>query len=84
MKKCKNVTCWTDYPLIQLGDTSGKPAPIRHVTVLSYDGNKYATVLVSGIKISLKGGYLYQQPGRFGQVKQISRRKLERMISKKH
>lgn len=44
MKKVKHITCWTDYPFVELGDAPGKPAPIRHVNVYSYDGNKYARV----------------------------------------
>ena len=54
MKRCKNITCWTDYPFTELGDISGKKAPIRHVHVTSYDGDKYATVIVDGIESSVK------------------------------
>lgn len=80
MKKCKNVSGWTDYPFTQLGDIPNTVAPIRKVEVLSYDGDKRAKIIVEGIKTEIKAGYLYGQPGRFGQVKQINRRKLERMI----
>jgi hypothetical protein len=24
MKKCKHITCWTDYPFVELGDTAGE------------------------------------------------------------
>ena len=83
MRQCRRITCWTDYPFEELGDTAGQKAPIRHVTVLSYDGNKYATVSLDGYDVtsSVKAGYLYRRCGRLGQVKQINRRKLERMVS---
>ena len=80
MKRCKNITCWTDYPFKELGDEPYKPAPIRHVRVIGYDGNKYASIIVEGIESSVKWGYLYRNAGRLGCVKTISRRKLERMI----
>lgn len=81
MKKVKHITGWTDYPFEELGDTPGKPAPIRHINVVSYDGDKYAVVSFekSGDFLSVKIGYLYSQPGRYGQVKPINRRKIERM-----
>jgi hypothetical protein len=83
MKRCKNVTCWTDYPFSLLGDASGKKAPIRRVAVLSYDGNKYALVqcLKTGVTQDLKAGYLYRHAGRLERVKAVNRRKLERMIT---
>lgn len=81
MRRCKHITCWTDYPFIELGDTPGQKAPIRHVNVIRYDGNKYVTVSFEncGDWLSMKACYLYRQCGRLGQVKQINRRKLERM-----
>ena len=82
MKRCKNVSAWTDYPFVELGDIPFKPAPIRHVLVLSYDQNKYAKIYVQGYDFitEIKWGYLYGKPGRWGKVKTVSRRKLERMI----
>lgn len=84
MKRCTTITCWTDYPLIQLGDTPGAKAPIRRVQVLDYDGNKYATVRVIGeprpLLFGIKAGYLYSLPGRLGRVPNVRRRKLERGI----
>ena len=81
MKKVKHLTCWTDYPFVELGDEPGKPAPIRHVNIIDYDGDKYATVSFErcGDFLSLKTGYLYSQPGRYGQVKCVNPRKIERM-----
>jgi hypothetical protein len=84
MKRCKTITCWTDYPFVQLGDEPFKKAPIRHVNVLSYDGDRYVKVSFEdcGDVLEVKAGYLYRKPGRSGWVKQVNRRKLERMIRK--
>ena len=83
MKRCKNVTAWTDYPIKELGDISGKKAPIRRVNVLNYDQNKYVIVSVSGVVTSFKAGYLYRNKARLGKgAVQLNIRKLERMIPK--
>ena len=60
MKRCKHITCWTDYPF------NGGPSRIRHVQVLCYDGDKYATVrdLDTGEIEHVKSGYLYRKPER--------------------
>jgi hypothetical protein len=58
------MMAWTDYPIVALGDEVGKEAPIREVTVLGWDGNKYAEVEVEGVRTSFKAGYLYTKPGR--------------------
>ena len=57
MKRCHNITAWTDYPF---GD---EPSRIRHVQVLCYDGDKYATVrdLDTGEIEHVKAGYLYRK-----------------------
>ena len=57
MKRCKYITCWTDYPF------NGEPSRIRHVQVLCYDGDKYATVrdLDTGEIEHVKAGYLYRK-----------------------
>lgn len=57
MKRCKHITCWTDYPF------NGEPSRIRHVQVLAYDGDKYATVrdLDTGEIEHVKAGYLYRK-----------------------
>lgn len=81
MKRCKNITCWTDYPMKELGDIPGKPAPIRRVTVIDFDLDKYAYVRTKeGHEESVKAGYLYREQGRCGIVKPISFRKLERGV----
>lgn len=81
MKRCKRVRGWTDYPMEELGDIAGKRAPIRHIFVLGYDGDKYATVLTeSGHIESIKACYIYRKAGRLDEVPNINVRKLERMI----
>jgi hypothetical protein len=94
MKRCKNITGWTDYPVEALGDPSGVEAPIRRIKVISYDNDKYARVLVLGttVELEVKAGYLYGKPircpsfdkvpKRYDQGYRINRRKLERMICK--
>ena len=84
MKRCKNITCWTDYPFTELGDVAGQRASIRHVSVLCYDGDKYSTVQTPcGLVKSIKRGYLYSQKTRLDFAKTINCRKLERMITSK-
>lgn len=84
MKKCKHITCWTDYPFTELGDESGKPAPIRHVNIISYDGNKYCKVSFenNGSVLEVKAGYLYSRPERMTAEytpRQVNIRKIMRM-----
>ena len=56
---------YTKYPMIHLGDTSGKAALRRRVLLLSYDGNKYVIVrLDNGDVVKIKSGYLEGQPDR--------------------
>ena len=57
MKRCHNITCWTDYPF------NDEPSRILHVRVLCYDGDKYATVmdLQTGEIGHVKAGYLYRK-----------------------
>jgi len=59
---------YTDYPFIELGDESGKVAPVRKVIPLKYDGNKYCDVLVDGVYSNIKAGYTYTERGRCGEV----------------
>jgi hypothetical protein len=75
MKKCKRVTGWTDYPFDELGDVPGQLAPIRHVKVVGYDGNKYVKVelldedepsyyvweSLGRPPLEIKAGYLYRK-----------------------
>jgi len=58
------MKAWTDYPFTELGDISYQIAPVRRITVLSYDGNKYCRILVCGIISEVKLGYIYENPTR--------------------
>lgn len=73
------MKAYTDYPFIELGDTSGKEAPVRECVILSYDGDKYCTVLVEGIHGEVKSGYLYTKYGRYGEVPNVGS-KLEELL----
>lgn len=73
------VLGWTDYPFKSLGDKVYREAPIRPCEVLSYDGDKYVTILVAGMKEEVKAGYVYETAGRFGQAKAISQDVLEKL-----
>lgn len=66
------MIAYTDYPIVVLGDKIHKEAPIRQVKVLDYDGNKYCNVLLDGIVVVVKAGYLYKEPGRCGEVECIN------------
>ena len=57
------MKAYTDYPITELGDAPGKPAPIRQVHVRSYDGRKYCDIDVDGVRKMVKLGYLYTEPG---------------------
>jgi len=58
-------TYYTDYPFTELGDEPYKEAPIRQVTLLSFDGNKYCGVKFNNvIRLEVKAGYLYETPWR--------------------
>jgi hypothetical protein len=70
------MRAWTDYPIEELGDILGAEAPIRECEVLGWDGDKYATVVVCGIRTSFKAGYIYTKPGRCGNVQGINRNTL--------
>lgn len=46
-----------DYPIAELGDRSHSFRP-RPCELISYDGNKYCDVLVEGIIVNVKRGYV--------------------------
>lgn len=52
---------YTDYPIVELGDTPGQKAPIRSCKIMAYDKDKYATVITEGFLTSIKTGYLYSE-----------------------
>lgn len=58
------LRAWTDYPISALGDAPGEDAPIRECFVLAYDGSKYLTVEVDGVREQVKSGYVYMREGR--------------------
>lgn len=62
---------FTDYPILELGDKSGKLAPMREIEILSYDGNKYCKVKIVGtqLKEPIKSCYIF---------KKITRRQLKK------
>jgi hypothetical protein len=64
---------WTDYPITQMGDIPNELAPIRSCRVLAYDGDKYVKILLDGqIKAEIKAGYVYDVPGRVGEVSKFA------------
>jgi hypothetical protein len=71
------MKAWTDYPFESLGDEAYKEAPVREVTVISYDSNKYCKILVNGIHEEVKRGYLYPTAGRCGDVPCLTEKQLE-------
>ncbi len=62
------MKAFTDYPIIEIGDTPNEIALIREVEILSYDGNKYCLVFVQGVLTTIKSGYLYWEFGRTGET----------------
>ncbi len=70
------IRCWTDCPIVALGDAPGVEAPIRAAEALTYDGDKYSAIRVGGVIVEIKAGYLYAQRGRLGHVKPVPRKHL--------
>jgi len=75
------IKAWTDYPIVELGDVPNTDAPIRECEVIGFDGDKYADVIVGGVKTSFKAGYLYKEQGRCGEVPRISFKELSKLPS---
>jgi hypothetical protein len=70
------MKAWTDYPFERLGDKPNEMAPVREITVKSYDGDKYCRVKVGRVSEEVKAGYIYQQAGRLGEVPPITKAQL--------
>lgn len=75
---------YTDYPFSteEFGrgtDVPRQKAPIRAVTVLTWDRNKYVDVRVEGLEgvFNIKAGYCYRKPGRCGEVPTFTLKELE-------
>jgi hypothetical protein len=60
---------FTDYPFVELGDIEYQKAPIRKIVPLYFDGNKYMKIKVEDIESSIKIGYIYTEPKRFGEIR---------------
>lgn len=71
---------WTDYPIVELGDEPQIEASVREVRLLSYDGDKRLTVIVGGVEVEIKRGYIYTRRGHLGDVPNVSRTTLRRLI----
>jgi hypothetical protein len=71
------VRAWTDYPIPEAGDAAYKPAPLRLVNVVSWDGHKYCEV--EGTRELIKRCYLYKRRGRCGRVPRLSTRQLRKL-----
>ena len=75
-----NLIAYTDYPITELGDAPNQTAPVRKVALLSYDGDKYARVLIQGITKEIRLGYLYESEGRYGEVGCVATSKLVALL----
>lgn len=73
-------TYYTDYPFTELGDISGKEAPVREIQIVSYDDDKYVSIVVEGLHTEIKSGYVYTQKGSYGEVPVISRKELASFV----
>jgi hypothetical protein len=64
------MRAWTDYPFTELGDIPNTEAPVREVSVVAYDMDKYVLLAVPGVKelIGVKRCYVYEKPGILGEV----------------
>ena len=71
------MKAWTDYPFMNLGDKSGEEAPVREITVLSYDEDKYCRVQVGDFEEEIKAGYIYLVHGRLGEVPALTSAQLK-------
>tara|TARA_R110000744_G_scaffold304225_1_gene412773 strand:- start:942 stop:1169 length:228 start_codon:yes stop_codon:yes gene_type:complete len=65
------MKAYTDYPITELGDISGKKAPIRSCVVVGWDDDKYCKVVIGTVEKEIKAGYLYKDVGRCGGVQVI-------------
>lgn len=59
---------WTDYPITELGDKPDVEAPVRECRIVGHERLPYVVVDVEGVRACFKGGYIYTEPGRCGDV----------------
>ena len=75
------MNLYTDYPLVEFGDTPGKEAPIRMVQeLIEYDGDKYVTVRCLGEQFHFKRCYLYTKRGRCCEVPAITDAEIAQLL----
>ena len=79
------MKAWTDYPFTQLGDVAGEIAPVREIDVVEYDNDKYCVIRLTAedgslLTSEIKSGYIYQEPGRFGDVPGITKEQLAGLV----
>lgn len=72
------LQAWTDYPIVELGDVAHSEAAIREVRIITYDGDKYCRVVVEGVEVEIKSGYLYDSPDSFRPIRPTELLKLHR------
>lgn len=77
------IKAWTDYPITELGDTSGQESPARECEVLAYDGDRYCQIGVGGVVKEVKAGYLYSRRGRVGAVPALTEKTLQAVAVRK-
>lgn len=70
------MKAWTDYPFTFLGDKPNAKAPIRECEVKTFDGDRRCKIVVDGHSTEVKCFYLYDAPGRCGEVSPIDVDKL--------
>ena len=70
------MQAWTDTYIEGLGDSLDADPPIRAVKVLYCHNRAFVEVEVEGLQLKVARGYVYQKPGRYGEVRCISPWKL--------
>lgn len=76
------MKAWTDYQFQWLENKAGEISTVREIEVISYEGEEYCKIKVGGKFDTIRCNFIYQKPGRFGEVPQITRRQLM-MLKKK-
>ena len=87
------VSGFTDHPIAELGDPNHLPAPIREITIIGYDGNKYATITldviesktdnveqIKRVRTSIKLVHCYKERGRYGEVEAYGHEEIKELL----